>query len=283
MNDEIRKYALLFDVNFKQRNTDVNNKQAFFQKLRELAAIIPDEDWTYTSHVTGRDEEFGILYRYLTHMYEKLKADNLILFTQKPDSNGKIWMYWHTGLFDTEYDDMIFVAQKYADSEYPTFYFSKFEKRSVIAKYTEVPQRANFFEHREMLVFDPTYNIDYNINHLVEDNIDRFPDFFKTMEKTQQEYFLDGAIKQAVKRVYSNFTEAAPSYYEGRICFLLPLYLKDRNADLPDLVLAVSQNSVNTPNKYYGHTCLTLQMAYNDARLICKPLQHWIRPKKKET
>lgn len=70
-------------------------------------------------------------------------------------------------------------------------------------------------------------------------------DFFKTMEKMQQEYSLDGAIKQAVKRVYSNFTEAAPSYYGGRICFLLPLYLKDRNADLPDLVLAVSQNSVN--------------------------------------
>ena len=134
MNDEIRKYALLADVNFKTRNSDINNKQAFFQKIRELAKIIPDEDWTYTSHKTCHDEEYGILYRYLTHMYEKLKADGLILFTQKPDSNGKIWMYWHTGLFDTEYDDMIFVAQKYANSKYPTFYFSKFEKRSVIAK-----------------------------------------------------------------------------------------------------------------------------------------------------
>ncbi|WP_024467194.1 DUF3825 domain-containing protein [Treponema pedis] len=280
MNDKVRKYDLLNDVIFKSKNTEINNKQAFFDRIKELASIIPDEDWTYTSYQTGKDEEFGILYRYLTHMYEKIKSDSLILFSEKPDAKGKIWMYWHTGLFDTEYDDMIFVAQKYANSQYPEFYFSKFEKRSVIAKYTEVPQRANFFEHREMLVFDPTYSIDYNIAHLLADNISRFPDFFKKMETTQREYVLDGAIKQAVKRVYSNFTEAAPSYYNGRICFLLPLYLKDRNAELPDLVLAVSQNFSNTPNKYYGHTCLTLPMAYNDARLICKPLQHWIRPKR---
>lgn len=275
--EEPKKYQLLCDFAFKARDENFNNKEALFARLEQLASMMPNENWTYY-HTDGRCEKHGVLYRYLAHMYEKIKSDDLILYAEKPDSKNRIWLYWHTGLFDIEYDDVIFVAQKYADNPNSMFYFSKFEKRSIIAKYTDIPQRANFFEHRELLVFDPTCNIDYNIPHLLADNINRFPDFFQKMEKTQQEYVLDGAIKQAVKRVYSNFTEAAPSYYNNRICFLLPLYLKDRNADLPDLALAVAQNYSNTPDRYYGFTCLTLPMAYNDARLICKPLQHWIRP-----
>ncbi len=29
---------------------------------------------------------------------------------------------------------------------------------------------------------------------------------------------------------------------------------------------------------YYGHTCLTTEMAYNNARLIARPDSYWLPP-----
>lgn len=29
---------------------------------------------------------------------------------------------------------------------------------------------------------------------------------------------------------------------------------------------------------YYGHTCLTTEMAYNNARLIARPDSYWLQP-----
>ncbi|WP_409152634.1 DUF3825 domain-containing protein [Fretibacterium fastidiosum] len=46
--------------------------------------------------------------------------------------------------------------------------------------------------------------------------------------------------------------------------------------DIPDLALVVSEHS--TGNTCLGHTCLTLNMAYNDARLIARPDSTWLRP-----
>ena len=37
----------------------------------------------------------------------------------------------------------------------------------------------------------------------------------------------------------------------GYICFLLSLYLRNIKAELPDLVLAISQTSTGTHNSYY--------------------------------
>ena len=44
---------------------------------------------------------------------------------------------------------------------------------------------------------------------------------------------------------------------------------------MPDLALVVTKNS--SGNFYQGHTCLTLEMAYNNARLIAKPDSNWLR------
>ena len=39
-----------------------------------------------------------------------------------------------------------------------------------------------------------------------------------------------------------------------------------------DVAIAVSKKD----NCYQGHTCLTLDMAYNNARLIAKPESNWL-------
>lgn len=53
----------------------------------------------------------------------------------------------------------------------------------------------------------------------------------------------------------------------------MPLCLQ--TPGIPDLALTCSKTE--DKSKYMGHTCLTLEMAYNNARLIAKPDTNWLR------
>lgn len=71
-------------------------------------------------------------------------------------------------------------------------------------------------------------------------------------------------------RAAANYTLAVPQFYAGRIQLLLPLCL---TGDTPELALAVQRED----GFYSARTCLTLEMAYNNARLICRPETSWIK------
>lgn len=61
-----------------------------------------------------------------------------------------------------------------------------------------------------------------------------------------------------------------PQFYGGRIQLLLPLCL---TGDKPELALTIQRED----GFYAARTCLTLDMAYNNARLICRPETSWIK------
>ena len=84
----------------------------------------------------------------------------------------------------------------------------------------------------------------------------------------------DGAVRHAKCMIDANYKTAVPQYYKGKIQLLIPICLVSRN--VPDLALVVSQNTNKT--QYIGHTCLSLDMAYNNARLIARPDSNWLRP-----
>ena len=81
-----------------------------------------------------------------------------------------------------------------------------------------------------------------------------------------------GAIDLALKRVQANYKVAVPTYYKNEICLMLPLSLTTPSKT--DLALAIKRNTVF----YTAKTVLTLDMAYNDARLIAKPDADWLVP-----
>lgn len=84
---------------------------------------------------------------------------------------------------------------------------------------------------------------------------------------------INGALDTMKKKVSANYKLAIPQYYEGKIQLLLPLCLMSDNK--PDVAIAVTKKN----NCYQGHTCLTLDMAYNNARLIAKPESNWLSQK----
>lgn len=78
-----------------------------------------------------------------------------------------------------------------------------------------------------------------------------------------------GAIAEAERKAAANYTIAVPQYYNGRIQLLLPLCL---TGDAPELALTIQREE----GFYSARTCLTLEMAYNNARQICRPMASWL-------
>lgn len=81
------------------------------------------------------------------------------------------------------------------------------------------------------------------------------------------------AIELAVKRIRWNFKTAIPQYDPPENKLSLPLPLALQSDESADVALVVEKTPAGS---YLGHTILTLPMAYNNARLICRPDSDWL-------
>ena len=236
---------------------DINKRYA------ELANLSP-ENW----NINGRTDN-SILRNYLKYTYKKLEEEGKII--KKPE-----YCLFNTGLFTEYYEPIyVFLEPNTAGGAQP-FYLKGFYTPYELGALgiNELPERANYFEHPELLVFDAKCQINVQYKHILSDsnNVDRIPKSIKDAKNIQ--YIFCGAIDTMQKRVAANYKIAVPQYFNGKIQLLLPLCLIDPKT--PDLALVVTKNL--TGNFYQGHTCLTLEMAYNNARLIAKPDSNWLHP-----
>lgn len=84
---------------------------------------------------------------------------------------------------------------------------------------------------------------------------------------------LEDAIDIARRRVKWNFKTAIPSYYPraNSMSLLLPLCLLDEQHADAALVVQLQESGI-----YQGQTILTIEQAYTNARLICRPDSDWL-------
>lgn len=219
--------------------------------LEELSKLAQEENWSNNTYPNKR-----ILANYIAKTYSKLQSERKVVF-------GQNYALFNTGLF-TKYYEPIYVFQSGSDISFLTGY----ELSSM--GIAERPERANYFENPELLLFDWHYPIDVQYKHILDDerNKNRLPKEF--LESKNMINILNGAIDTMKKRVSANYKIAIPQYFDGRIQLLLPLCLMSDTK--PDVAIAVTKKETC----YQGHTCLTLDMAYNNARLIAKPEYNWL-------
>lgn len=110
--------------------------------------------------------------------------------------------------------------------------------------------------------------------NLLLENLERFPLHLQRSDEAELRRQLVGAIDEVKKKVRSNYKIAVPQYYDNKIQLLLPLCLTSGSLN-PDLALVIHKLNDST---YTARTCLTLKMAYNNARLIVKPKSNWLKP-----
>ena len=137
-------------------------------------------------------------------------------------------------------------------------------------------RRANYFNDPSALIFDVNLDIVPQWDHILfdEENFARIPEQLRNNGREFCQNVIAGAISSVKKRIEANYKTIVPQLYRGKIQLLAPLYLT--NQDTPDLALVLSLSEDKTV--YYGHTCLTTEMAYNNARLIARPDSYWLQP-----
>lgn len=250
----------------------------FYGALDSLEAMAAKENWNYKDpNIARRNKKNPILENYLHHTFKRLRVEYL-----QEQSEGKrnliIYMSsttacFNTGLFTPNYSKIfaLFRPSKYATDKRP-YSFIGFEQEASnrLLAIPELPRRANYFTDISDLIYDYTLPLRASNEHILQQNLQRFPS--ELISNPMLPTLFAGAMEQAKKRVEANYKIAVPTYYDNEICLMLPICLIEEKRT--DLALAVKKSM----GFYTAKTCLTLDMAYNDARLIARPDSDWLVP-----
>ena len=202
----------------------------FYERIKELKGMAMEEEWDYKKHPSGKEP---ILVNYIKHTFMKLCEE------EKVYAQGD-YSVFNTGLVTRLQEEIFALFQRNKRKGRQEWFFLGWKRQSDVdlVKFEKLPDCANYFDNVSDLIYDTKLELRANVNHIIEDNIGRFP-------KVLQE--------------------------KGKLQLLLPLCLTSKA--VADLALVVEK--VN--NIYRASTCLTLDMAINNARLIAKPDDEWLK------
>jgi cold shock CspA family protein len=248
----------------------------FEERLEELAGLAQTEDWGYRSHSSSH--RHPVLWNYLHYTFKRLQAEDKIAYTVEPETKepgtGRRLACFNTNLVTKNYEP-IFAAfhentRPESDQDFVLIGFFK-ESQHPITLFEKRPEAADYFTDPQELICDRKMELVCNVDHIIEERIDRFPEHYR-----DKPAFLATALRIAIdrakRRVLQNYKTAIPMYNRERIQLLLPLCLD--KPDTADVALVVGREG----RVYKGYTVLTLDMAYNNARLLTRPDREWLSP-----
>jgi len=242
----------------------------FADNINFLAGFADPEDWKYHNTQVESDSEHPILENYIKYTYKRLAEEKKIVYSK--DDKFSIL---NTGLVTKNQEPiyMVFEENRLPDAD-PYWHFFKFSRKGEydLSKFPSLPEMAFYFDNPAKLVYDIKKELVANIEHIIQDNKERFPEPYKSMNDYQLQTYLNGAIQNAKERVKRSYKTAVPQYYRNSIQLLIPLCLTDPK--IADLALVVEDYG----QMYRASTCLTLDMAINNARQIAKPDRDWLQP-----
>jgi len=169
----------------------------------------------------------------------------------------------------------------------------------MLTDFMELPRLVEYWNDSRELVFDPKLQVQLNLDHIVKDNLNRFPEELGGKvnrdgvptdlgEHDEEEIeapaglaeevpipiatrnALEGAMKHSIRLAQRSYRMAVPQFYKSRIQLLLPLYL--RNPRRPDLALTLERHG----GWYRAATVLYPDWAYRHARLLARPNSEWL-------
>ena len=240
-------------------------------QLTELASLAQRENWEYRH--TQSPRPYPILRSFLFYTFARLEVEGKIAEAHG-HKNERVACF-NTGLA-TDRQEAIFAVLHENRAEGPRaspWVLERFAKESdrSLTYFAQRPDIVDYFTDPSELLYDTRIDLVVDVDHVIGDNKERFPTELRNSDFAMRSA-LDGAISSAKRRVRRNYKTAIPQYYRGSLQLLLPLcLLRPEQADLA-LVVA-RENQV-----YRSSTVLTLDMAYNNARLVARPDTEWLDP-----
>lgn len=281
----------LFDFAF------VPNYPEPLERLKSLAA---NEHW-------GKGGR--MLRSYFNHMFDKVVEDGLLSI--HPDGHSAVF---HTGLLTRSDQDIyaVFVPNEREDAQ--DWFFRGFSTRDGIglgdflAKYEELPVRPRFIVRAEQAFYSPQSGApECDWYALIAENVSRVPRqlihdatedrvLLPDMRDVGKEAYMDcleeaanrlaqdaglatlvewfeQALDRALDKLHMDYKLAVPAWHAKGKCvaLMLPLHVRQRDCNV---ALAVAWDVEQ--RCYVGLNLLTMEMAYNNARLIARPEASWL-------
>ncbi|MBI1913336.1 MAG: DUF3825 domain-containing protein [Planctomycetes bacterium] len=249
----------------------------FDDKLDQLvdhpdrAGLAQTEDWGYRFHASPRRNP--VLFNYIHYTFKRLQAEGKIAETVDSEKKQRLACF-NTNLVTKNYEPIFaaFHESTHEDVEQGFVLIGFFkESEHPITLFEKRPEAADYFTEPQELIYDRKLDLVCNVDHTIEERIDRFPEYYR-----DKPGFLATALRIAIdrakRRVLQNYKTAIPMYHRERIQLLLPLCLD--KPDTADVALVVGREG----RVYKGYTVITLDMAYNNARLLTRPDREWLVP-----
>lgn len=284
------------------------------QKLTDLEGIaLGGEQWDFGNAEKGSK---SILSNYLKFSFYKSHLDGLIVGNDQGDAvfnTGLVdSIYDDVYCFlrkNTHTNDFL---KRQWELGYFACWGKKQDGKRLNICFSERPTAPQYIDPNKLqdIYYDVTKPLFCDYNHIIEDNLERLPIGFvlnslprgadndaliaqyrKTHSKQDFETIknaiiknesnlrrvaddLKKAVETAQKYCKWNYKTAIPTYYPrtNSINLLLPLYLSEDKTKA-DVALVVER--LDNGN-YQGQTILTLQMAYQNSRQICRPNSEWL-------
>jgi len=246
-------YAFCGDENF------------FMNFLKQLSFIAEKEVW-YSSNENNLD----ILKFYILNIFEQSYINNLIV--EENDCS-----IFNTGLLTPNQEEIygFFIKNQKENSQ--EWYFKGFfseSDRNILHNFSKKPELVSFIKNNNDLYFDTNKKIYLNIDHILDDNWDRFDEEIKSKGKFIVQSLVYNAFEHTIKKLKRNNRLALLQFFHDQIMYLLPIEFKLSENNSITMALAVEK----LPTGHYrGNTLLTLPMCYARARLVMKLDDCWLK------
>lgn len=244
-----------------------------------LAEMAEPEEWNYQSKPTS--DGYVILRSYMKYTFMRLRelpgSDYLV-----ESRNGR-HLAFNTGLVTPYQEEIFALLVRREDSQTgPLWTLQDFERTSS-SRFLNIfgdahPRLARYFDDPAQLIYDTRLGLRVNVEHVPHDP-QRFSPALSNMSAQDLAGLVNAKAPEALDRVRRNYKTAIPQFYrdgrsgKGKMQLLLPVALLSR--DQVELALAVDRLESGV---YLGRTVLTLDWAYNNARLLTRPDTDWLRP-----
>jgi hypothetical protein len=253
----------------------------WFDHLSSLAEMAMPESWRFTHPILPpKNTDTPILEKFVNYVFRKQIIDfNNFNYMSDPEFADRIFYVrnekacFNTGLYTKSYKSIYgcFTRNKRKDAMQDWFFRGFFDDVAPDMKYVQpLPDKPGLLVPITGMTYFPVWDIRVNVNHILcdPDNFARLP--LEVQRAKNLSLLLETAVELARRKASFEPGIVVPQGYQGKVQFLLPLCLLD--TEHTDLTMTLTPMD----GYYLGHTCLTLEMAYLNARLIGRPIAPWL-------
>jgi hypothetical protein len=270
-------------------------------RLNALADLAEPERWKYL--YTPSQSALPVLDSYIKYTFIRV-------FDQQKIVEADKLACFNTGLLTAGQEEIfgVFtVSESYDPTQPISFANKKWWLKSwarsgdrLLTDFMEFPKLVEYWNEPRELIFDPKLQVQLNLDHIIKDNLNRFPeelggkvdregvptDLGEDPDEPEGQVpeapaevqtiplatrnALEGAMKHSIRLAQRSYRIAVPQFYHGRIQLLLPIYLRDSKR--PDLALTLERHG----GWYRAATVLYTDWAYRHARLLARPNSEWL-------